>query len=325
MASERQRDRSVIEDPVIVVGKISDLMILRFSGDEFIIFRSFYEYRSDIFCHTQSGEIRLEFDLSAPHLKLPYERIEVLDILGRLLDQKIFASFKSTVHFRAVSDRQDRDIFSLHIRNDTQILHGAHGRRDLTRTPEILSLKSLKKILGHIIRGLSEAVDIRAEDRTSGEESFKGLREEVEVLDDAVFIHRDHLDLGDDRCIEALICAFPSAFRLRIDEDHSAIHTGSDLRKTGLLCKFNFRISVHLLFFEYQKKRSSKCIVIGLSVDIRIRYEDLHVKIRKFIFPVLTAVYFHHGRALHHRHSQKPPSNQELFPFSLYHFRSVDR
>ena len=84
--TDDERHLSLIHQSLVVVSEISDLMCRCLHRQEFVVRRSCNLHKACVFGHVKSFEVRLKLNLAAPHLELPYERIEVADIVRFILN-----------------------------------------------------------------------------------------------------------------------------------------------------------------------------------------------------------------------------------------------
>ena len=73
METYDQRHVAFIHKALVVVCEISHLMCRCLHGQEFIVFGCLNFHKARVFGHVKRIEVRLEFDLAAPHLELLYE------------------------------------------------------------------------------------------------------------------------------------------------------------------------------------------------------------------------------------------------------------
>ena len=93
------------------------------------------------------------------------------------------------INLFTVADTEHRDVPPLHVGQNAQAFHRAHGRCDLTRTPKVLSVLGLQKVPCYIIGRSAKAVNIRAEDCTSHIIALELPGKKVMVFDDAVLVY----------------------------------------------------------------------------------------------------------------------------------------
>ena len=139
--TQDQRDRSPIEQPVVIISKISYFMSFFIFKRTPVIGRSRDRHAARVLRHPQRRKIRLQFHSAAPHFKFLYKSGEISLIISLFFYQKMLTSAKCLIGLTAVCDAQHGNIPALHVRYHIQPLHGAHCRRDLARPPEILSLQ----------------------------------------------------------------------------------------------------------------------------------------------------------------------------------------
>lgn len=142
--TENQRHGTVVEQAVVVIGKVADLVGLRvFDGP--VVGRGIDDDAAGVLGHAQGFEIGLQLDLSAPHFEVLHEGVKVRFIIRFVLDQQVLAAVEGAVDFSAVADAEDGNVLALHIRHHAEPLHGAHGGGDFTGAPEVFALQGFSR------------------------------------------------------------------------------------------------------------------------------------------------------------------------------------
>ena len=293
---------STVEQTVVVVGEIAHLVGLVVLEGARVVGRGVDRHAADVLGHAEGFKIGFELYLAAPHLEFLHEGIIIRLVLSFVLDEQIFASPERGVYLRAVADAYDSYVLTLHIGNDAQALHRAHSGGYLARTPEVFALKSREKVLRYIIGGLSEAVNVCAEDSSAGKVALELLCEEIIILDYAVLVGGYQLDLGDNGGVKALVRVVPAALSLRINEKHARINARGYLCKPALLCESCGGLYAMLFLLENEQKRGAEAPVVRLSVQVVIGNENLEIKLFELVLPVLPPRDLLYCGSFHHWH-----------------------